>query len=170
MKKWIAPACVAIAFAIASHIMVLYSAPNFIMDRAMQMLEKRGVKVHQFKLGKRLTPQTQSVVRASPDLTYSSCLFDLNQAPDGIMVRMAQTSGYASLAFFDTATNNFKTIRGNGAPVEIKLTRNANIGSGSQTLVSPTAKGIIIIRRLAPTADLYSQVAKVAVNDSCAPV
>ncbi len=157
MKRFFGPALVAAVLGIAVHAAIIYLSPQFIMDRAYTMLGERGTPVHGFQLSPQMRPDTQSVVRPSPDLAYSGCRFDLSQAPDGLLVRMAAFDGYSSLSFFDAQTNNFLTVRGNGEAQEVTLTREN----------SPSDKGIILIRRLAPTEEDYMKVAEIAKSDIC---
>ena len=64
----------------AGHAVVLFGAPSFIMGKAMAAMEERDVPTHAFALAKRMTPETQRVVRPSPDLAYSLCLFDFSSS------------------------------------------------------------------------------------------
>ena len=170
MKKALAPLLFAAALAVISHLAVIYAAPGVIMDRAMSMLSSRGIALHGFTLGERTTPQTQTVVRPSPDLAYSACLFDLEQAPAGLRVKMAATKGYASLSFFDASTNNFQTIRGDGSGVDVRLLPPKATATKASEIRSPTNKGIILIRRLAPAEADYERVAETAKRDKCSPI
>lgn len=167
MRTFVYSALIAAIAAVVSHLAILYSAPGFIMDRAMVMLEEREIEYHAFTLAPRTTPQTQSVVRPSPDLAYSACLFDLDEAPEGLVVRMAATDGYSSLSFFDASTNNFATFRGNGQTIFIELLPPGLEPSSTGQLTSPSSKGIILIRRLAPTVEEYAGVQAVAEGDTC---
>ncbi|MEP3421637.1 MAG: DUF1254 domain-containing protein [Erythrobacter sp.] len=170
MKNFIGPILFALLIAVIGHVSVLHFAPNIIMDRAMTMLERRGAELHTFFHGERTTPQSQSVVRPSPDLAYSVCLFDLEQLDAGLEVRMAATPNYASLSFFDDQTNNFKTIRGNGEEITVTLASPDTTISDAETIVSPSRKGLILIRRLAPTAEDFRLVSAISQNDFCRPV
>nr|WP_245228698.1 DUF1254 domain-containing protein [Pontixanthobacter sp. CEM42] len=114
-----------------------------------------------------MRPDTQSVVRPSPDLAYSACRFDLTQAPGGIRVVMAAYDGYSSLSFFDAQTNNFRTIRGNGEAQEGVLVPKWATSSQEGAIYSPSDKGIILIRRLAPTDEDYARVVEAAKGDVC---
>jgi len=167
MKKWLAPLLVAIVFAAASHAAVLHFAPSVIMGRALDKMAARGTPVNGFSLGPRTTPQTQTVVRPSPDMAYSACRFDLTRAPRGLRVRMNASPGYASLSFFDSATNNFLIVRGEGATREVVLLAPGSSTTIPDTAVAPTNTGVILIRRLAPTAADYEAVVKLAKGDRC---
>ncbi|MEL7445725.1 MAG: DUF1254 domain-containing protein [Pseudomonadota bacterium] len=170
MKSWLAPLCVAAAFAVTSHLAIIYSAPDLIMGRAMAMIEGRGAQLHQFFLAERTTPQTQSVVRPSPDLAYSVCLFDLDEASQGLQVTMAETQRYSSLSFFDASTVNFRTIRGDGDAVDVRLLPPGVSSNDSEAIIAPTTKGLILIRRLAPTLADYRNVVEIAADDACDPL
>ena len=157
MKRFLGPIILAAALGMAAHFSIVYFAPQIIMDRAYTMLGERGTPVHGFQLAPQMRPETQSVVRPSPDLAYSGCRFDLSQAPNGLRVRMAAYDGYSSLSFFDAQTNNFITLRGDGEAKEVVLNRDN----------SPSDKGIILIRRLAPTQSDFAAAAQIAQGDIC---
>ena len=174
MKRFIGPATFLVIAALVSHFAIVYSAPGLIMDRAMTMIAERGVdysnggsRLHSFNLAPRMTPETQSVVRPSPDLAYSACVFDLDELGGDLQVKMAGYEGYSSLSFFDANTNNFTTIRGDGSGVEVLLTTHGSSNSGPNTIETPSSKGVILIRRLAPTQAEYDRVAEIAEADLC---
>ena len=163
--------------AFIGHIAVLNLVPTVIMSKAMTAMEARGVATHGFTLSPRLTPQTQTVVRPSPDLAYSICLFDLSKG--GVLhVAAAPYDKYASISFFDAKTNNFETLRvgkgeaGAGRTAylyppktpesDIMIYENMAFG-----VSAPTSRGIILIRRLAPAQSDYEEVAKVSAQDRC---
>ena len=168
MKKFVLPLLFGAVMVVVGHFTALYSAPNVIMTGAMTMLSERGVPLHAFSFAPRPTPQTQSVVRPSPDLAYSACLYDLDAAPRGLRVTMAASEGYSSLSFFDASTNNFVTIRGEGKEASVRLLpQSASAEAGDDIVLSPSAKGIILIRRLTPTQADYDAVAAIAADDQC---
>ncbi|WP_296722624.1 DUF1254 domain-containing protein [Erythrobacter sp.] len=171
MSRWLGPVLVLLACAAGVHALTLNVAPGFIMARAMDALAQRGVTLHDFTAPRRISPQTQAVVRSSPDLYYALCRYDLGQngvdqaAEQRLAVAMAKWGDYQSLSFFDARTNNFATVRGTGKAVAVNL---LPPGSAPQkgAIVSPSAKGVILIRRLAPTRELFDQAAA-SVGDEC---
>ena len=167
MKRLIGPLALCIVLGLATHAAIVHYAPSFIMDRAMTMLGQRGTPVHGFNLAPQMRPETQSVVRPSPDLAYSACMFDFAEAPNGVRVVMAAYDGYSSLSFFDAETNNFKTIRGSGEPQQTFM---HPPWASDPTHAAPSDKGIVLIRRLAPTNEDYAQVTETAKGDICEPL
>ena len=165
MNRWIGPTLLATVAGVAAHVFTVQAAPSFIMSRAMDAMEQRGVPLHAFSLAPRTTPQTQTVVRPSPDLAYSVCRYDFDQLEGPLTVRMAAWDNYASLSLFDAETNNFLTVRGDGKAREVVLYGPAPVSSREHR--SPTKKGLILIRRLAPTQGDYDRVTGVSASDQC---
>ncbi len=166
MRRWFGPLAVLMGCALGMHLVTLQFAPGFIMERAMQALAARGVALHQFTAPQRITPQTQSVVRSSPDLYYALCRYDLTTGGQQLMVQMASWPDYQSLSFYDARTDNFATLRGTGTVVSMRLLAP---GSAPQpgAVISPTSKGVILIRRLAPDADRFAAAAQAGRADRC---
>lgn len=166
MKRWLGPVAVLLVCAGATHALTLAQAPAFIMDRAMATLAERGVALHAFTATPRVTPQTQQVVRSSPDLYYALCRYDLGQSDARLEVRMGNWPDYQSLAFFDAQTDNFATLRGAGREVSVQLLAPGS-APASGAVVSPTEKGVILIRRIAPDAQRYVAAAEAGQADVC---
>lgn len=114
----------------------------------------------------RVTPQTQSVVRSSPDLYYALCRYDLSDPDAQVSLRVADWPGYQSLSFFDAGTENFATLRGAGKLIAARLLPPGSAPEAGAT-VSPTAKGVILIRRLALDAAAFAAAAATSSADRC---
>lgn len=166
MKRWLGPFAALLAAAFGFHALTLYLAPGLIMGRALEALAQRGVALHSFTTTERVTPQAQSIVRSSPDLYYALCRYDLDTATAGLEVRMGGWPAYQSLSFFDARTDNFATRRGTRQRVVLRL---LPPGSAPQdgAIISPSAKGVILIRRLAPSAEAFAKAAQAGKGDAC---
>jgi uncharacterized membrane protein len=166
MRRWLGPLAVLLACAAGSHIATLHFAPGVIMGRAMEALAERGVALHRFTTPERVTPQTQSVVRSSPDLYYALCRYDLGNPGTQVRVRMGAWPDYQSLSFFAAQTDNYATIRGTGREVTVRL---LPPGSAAEegAIVSPSAKGVILIRRLAPDTARFTAATAAGKVDRC---
>lgn len=166
MKRWIGPLALACVIGAGVHAAVLHFAPDVIMGRAMDALAEHGVALHRFTAPQRVTPQTQSVVRSSPDLYYALCRYDLRNPGMQVTVHMGEWPDYQSLSFFDAQTDNFATIRGTGQAVAVRL---LPPGSAPETgaIVSPSAKGVILVRRLAPGAQAFAAASEAGKADQC---
>lgn len=166
MRRWLGPLAVTLLSAAAVHGAVLYFAPGFIMARAMEALAERGVTLHRFTPPARISPQTQQVVRSSPDLYYALCRYDLGDPDAQVALTMAAWPDYQSLSFFDARTDNFATLRGSGKAVSVTLLP-PDSPPQDGGIVSPTAKGVILIRRLAPSAADFAAAAQAGASDQC---
>lgn len=166
MKRWIGPFAAMLVCAAAAHLAALHFAPAIIMDRAMVALAERGVALHRFTVPQRITPQSQQVVRSSPDLYYALCRYDLGDPAARLELTMGAWPDYQSLSFFGAQTDNFATFRGTGRSISLRL---LPPGSAAQdgAVVSPTAKGVVLIRRLAPDAARFAAAAEAGKGDTC---
>lgn len=166
MKRWIGPLAVLLVCAGVTHAVALVQAPAFIMSRAMATLAERGVALHGFTATPRVTPQSQQVVRSSPDLYYALCRYDLGKPGTSLAVRLGASPDYQSLAFFDAQTDNFATLRGTGRAVNVRLLAPRNAPEKG-AVVSPTTRGVILVRRLAPNARSFAAAAEAGNADQC---
>ena len=178
MKRFLRFALVLLGMAALGHVAILYTTPGLIMTTTMQRMAQAGLQIHQFTLAPRTTPQTQTVVRPSPDLAYSVCLFDLKEETL-LRVHAAPYDRYSSLSFFDDQTNNFATVRisadgasADGADIVLRAPGQAELDPyvfAGRQIEAPSVRGLILIRRLAPTAPEYDRVATLARADRCGP-
>ncbi|MGB0907012.1 MAG: DUF1254 domain-containing protein [Maricaulaceae bacterium] len=177
MRRFILLVVIFVLAAILGHFVVLRLVPSVIMNKAMEQMEARGVTLHSFTLAPRTTPQTQTVVRPSPDLAYSICLFDLSVG-QSLRVKTGLYDDYASVSFFDARTNNFASVRV-GAGLDPAQGSDILLHAAGKPALSvsefagpqfnaPSQRGLILIRRLAPTQALFKNVAEIASADMCA--
>ncbi len=179
MKKFFLICLGFVLVAFTAHKFTLRATPSVIMNKAMQKMQERGVPIHKFVLGERTTPQTQTVVRPSPDLAYSICMYDFTKSKQPLEIKAAYWRDYGSISFFDARTNNFSTVRvgvdGDERPASVLLMAQgieapANRPNNEQQIISPTARGLVLIRRLAPSAETYARVQMVSKQDKCQPL
>ncbi len=165
MRGWFGPLITLAITGLVAHFAVLFAAPGVIMNTALDTLEGRGIAQHSFTTPVRITPQSQAVVRSSPDLFYSLCRYDLSDGRMELDINVAKWGDYQSLSFFDARTNNFATRRAIGTSKDIRL-----IGPSSSSgygIKSPTERGVVLIRRLAPSQSLFDQAFDVSSEDRC---
>src|SRR5258708_5279462 len=97
---------------------------------------------------------SRGVVRPSPDMLYSICVYDLNAAGGAIRVSthdMPDT--YWSVSLFDVDTNNFYALNDRqtkaGAADFVLTASGASAGSaGLPVVVPPSNRGIVLFRTL----------------------
>lgn len=174
MRRWLGPLGAMLACAVAAHAATLHFATAVIMDSAMAALADRGVELHTFTSPQRITPQTQTVVRSSPDLYYALCRYDLRYEGSTLVVAIGAWPGYQSLSFFDARTNNFATVRASGQTRKVRLFQPGMVLQGRANkprdeiwIVSPSKRGVALVRRLAPTIALFDAAKTAGQADTC---
>ena len=155
------------------HIGTILAAPRAIMHVAIDKMAGGGQLINQFNFGPRTTSHSRGVVRPSPDLAYSSCVYDLSKGPIRVSAAPSPDNGYVSLSVFDARTDNvgvFDTLQFPQG-ISFVLARPGQITPpGVAVVLSPSDRGVILDRRLAPTAELFAKVDQARRADSCAPL
>lgn len=159
--------------ALAGHLGLVLATPHVLMRGAMKKLSGPDAKVNGFVFGPRTTSASRNVVRSSPDLAYSSCVFDLSKGPLRIEAAPTADGGYASISIFAANTDNIAVFDTSQFPAGIRfvLARKGDAARpGERMVFSPTDKGIILDRRLAPNARLFALADQARRQGICAPV
>lgn len=155
------------------HVGIVMATPHLLMNVVMKRALARGEGVNTFSFGARTTQNSRWVVRPSPDLAYASCVYDLSRGPLLVEAAPSPNAGYVSLSVFDARTDNIAVFDSNQSPQGIRFVL-ARAGqatpTGAQVVISRSDKGIILDRRLAPTAQLFADVDKARRADRCAPL
>ena len=147
------------------HGVTLALTPRVIKDRAVAAIAERGMPLHNFVLSQRITPTTQTVMRPSPDLAYSICRYDLARAPGGVRVEAAGWRGLSSVPVFDASTANIAAVPVGPRGASLTLVREG--WAGSIRVVPPTGRGLILVRRLAPSQAESDAVRALSAGDRC---
>lgn len=142
-----------ILIAVAVHAATVVTLPRLIMLRTMAGMS-RNAGVNTMFHGPRPTSRSRGVVRPSPDLLYSSCVYDLAAAHGAVRVHAAgMPSTYWSVSAFDADTNNFYVINDrqakSGGVDFLIIARRAFVdGTRLPVVVAPTNRGIVLFRTL----------------------
>lgn len=141
-----------IVIAALAHGAALYFGPSLIMSIVMGRASAvAGVNAMAYP--PRPTASNNTVVRSSPDLLYSICVYDVSAGPLELSATVPPDT-YWSAAFYDFNTNNYRVLNDSqvGRSVAIVLTKAgspaAQALAGAETVVSPTDRGLILIRTL----------------------
>ncbi len=158
MRTW--PLWLAAAFicAIIVHIVTVLMVPPTIMSLAMMRMADAGAQTRVLH-----TPppdaSARTVVRPSPDLAYSICLFDMSEGP--LLVRAQVPETYWSVSAFAHNTDNFFVVNDQQVPgdtFELLIRREDDEVSGHSGVpvsFAPSNKGIVLIRMLVTDRDSY---------------
>ncbi len=160
----------ALVIAALVHFAAIFAMPRVLMNVAMERIGAAGVNA--WHTSGRVTAASRQIVRPSPDFAYSACVFDLSEGP--IIITATPWSDYWSLSLYGANSDNFFVIddREARSGAEITLVRRGTTPPDDAPMVveSPSAHGIALIRRLAPSPSSYEAAARTASEDVCASV
>ena len=171
MIRWSVSLLLFVVTLVAVHFSTLHLLPSLIMERAQATMEDRGIPMYQWVASPRQTPETQTVVRPSPDLSYAVCRFDVQDGP--VLISAPGWEGYGSLSIFDERTNNVFVADLNGDSASIMLLHwhsKLERVAGVESVFMPNGKGLALIRRLAPNDALHERATDLVVDATCGPL
>lgn len=162
---------IAVAFT-AGHLAVVTVWPWRAMSTAMDRISQDSAAVNQWRHGQRATGKSRRIVRPSPDLANSSCVYDLSDGP--VRIRVAPGDGYMSVSLYAANSDNYFVVNDRNAPegVDMILYRRGQPRPAGAALVveSPSRRGIVLQRRLAPTRAMFEAAAVARAGDVCEPL
>lgn len=147
--KWLVFVAV---LAVIVHWMAVAYAPDFIMWRVSAAMATRGSNaiVH----AERATATSRVVVKPSPDLLYSQCVYDVSRAPLKVTTA-APTATYWSVALYASNTDNFFVLNdtaAKGQPATIIVMGKGQTvppqPEGTFIVSAPTTRGVVLFRTL----------------------
>lgn len=172
MKRWPLVLGALLLGGVGGYVGVLAASPRFIMGVAVDRSEAR-IGINRMTHVAPVTARTQTIVRPSPDLAYSSCPFDLAAGP--LLIEVAPVPGhYWSLSVFDHATDTAfvrNDIEAKGAPVRIVLARPGQVvPAGAETVRLAGDRGMALVRVLLTGPGDYAQVDPIRRRSLCRPI
>ncbi len=127
-------------------------APTLIMSRVMSAIGAKGT--NQITHNERATAAARRIVKPSPDLLYSLCVFDVSRRPLKITTA-APTDTYWSVAIYAANTDNFFVLNDTqtkGLPASIVLMGQGQTvppqPEGTRIVTASTSRGIVLFRTL----------------------
>ena len=171
MRRWLLPIAAGALVAVAAWYGTLTATPYALMRIAIARLGQEG-RVNAFVHGPPTRAERQPVVRPSPDLLYSICVFDLTDGP--VLVDVPPIPGhYWSVSVFDARTD-VAAVRSDrdtgGGPARLALTARAQSApAGYEPVALEHARGIAVIRVLVSGEDDYHAVDPLRNQATCRP-
>jgi len=157
MKRWIGWTILAtFVVAVATHGVTLMAIPYNIMNDTMNETFKALPRNEVFHAPP-TTAESRGVVRPSPDLLYSICLYDVTERP--LRLTALVPDSYWSVSCYASNTDNFfvlndQQVKSN--PVEILLVgkdMSYTDTGNAEVVVAPSNKGIVLFRLLITDED-----------------
>jgi uncharacterized membrane protein len=170
VRRWLAPLAVGALVAAVAWQAALVATPYALMRVAMRRLGATG-QTNAFAHAPPTRAERQPVVRPSPDLLYSICVFDVSRG--AVLVDVPPIAGhYWSVSVFDARTD-VAAVRSDrdtgGGPVRLALVSDdaAAAPSGYEAVRLDHAHGIALIRVLVSGDADYRVVDPVRKQASC---
>jgi uncharacterized membrane protein len=149
--------------------------PRLIMIRTMAGIAKQAA-ANTMLHTPRATWRSRTVVRPSPDLLYSICVYDLSAA-DGVVRVSAHDmpQSYWSVSVFDANTHNFYTLndrqaKTGAADFLLAAPGTSPAGDGRLPVIAaPTSRGIVLFRTLVNDESGIAAIDVARHNAACEP-
>lgn len=153
MRRVLLLAGLGVATAAIAHFATVLAAPYVLMNVAMDRISQNGERVNRWSHPARTSQNSRNVVRPSPDLAYSACVYDLAAGP--VHVTAAPWDDYMSVSVFAHNSDNIFVVNDRQAPAGVDLyivAKGAPRPAAAGLVVeSPSRRGIVLQRRIAPT-------------------
>jgi len=169
--KWVAAT---IVLAVLFHLMTVMFYPSFIMSVVMHKMETMYAGVNRIMHAPPTTAESRRVVRPSPDLLYSACVYDVSKGPIKITARVPDT--YWSISFYETNTDNFfvkndRQIQSKEAVFILKGKGKPGPDAGDiHVIEAPTDRGVFLIRMLIEDENELDSLIEIQKQATCIPL
>jgi uncharacterized membrane protein len=147
--------------AAAVHVTAIVLLPRAIMSRVFAGLAAE-TPPNQFVHPPLATDASRAVVRPSPDLAYSSALFDVSASPVRVVVFLSPP--YTSLSGFAANTDNFFALNDQTAgadPIDVVLVGPGTPRdglAGRRVIEAPSDRGVLLVRRVVTGPEAFGAV------------
>ena len=141
-----------LAIAAVVHVALVIATPHLIMWRTMTAIARSSHGYNTIAHARRPTAASHAIVRPSPDLLYSTCVFDLNAAGGALRVHASgMPRTYWSVSAFDDDTNNFfvENDRQAKGAVDFIITAPGHfVDTTLPVVTAPSVRGLVLFRTL----------------------
>lgn len=173
MKTWPLWIAGTVALAAVFHIITVFALPYGIMNRAMAGISSQAGGLNKAVYPDRATSESRGIVRPSPDLLYTACVYDVSDRPVRLTSPVPDT--YWSLSAFAANTDNFFVVNDRqvrSKRIEIILTGQEDlvVEGGHPVIVAPSMRGIVLFRSLVASEDAAAEIDTLRRQANCEPL
>ena len=169
MRRWIIPLLTGAALGGAAYQATLSATPFALMYVASQRVAQTGA-TNTFAHREIVHAEAQPIVRPSPDLLYSTCIFDVSDGP--VLIDVAPVPDhYWSISIFDARTD-VAAVRSDrdtaGAAARLALYREGQaIPAGYEPVKLGYDRGVALIRILITDPSEFSVIDAIRRQSRC---
>jgi len=151
---------------------VLQQVPVRLMTMAEQrLLKMRNNSSNTFFHGRAPTAKARQIVMPSPDLVYSSCVYDLARGPLRMQGNLPPAGHYWSLSLYAHNTDNYFVLNDRELPdrrFDVTLyPPSARVVENKSAAKSPSLTGIALIRMIQRREDDLAMIQASQQSTSC---
>ncbi|MEX1153314.1 DUF1254 domain-containing protein [Parvibaculum sp.] len=173
MKTWPLWIAGTVVLAAVFHILTVFAVPYGIMNRAMAGISTQAGGVNKAVYPAPVTAASRGIVRPSPDLLYTACVYDVGARPLRVTSPVPDT--YWSLSMFASNTDNFFVVndrQAKAARIEIILTTDDTTkgDNGAPVVIAPSSRGIILFRSLITSDEAQPEIDAMRRQSNCEPL
>ena len=177
MKNWIKLIVITLLLAAVIHVATVAVLPYGIILHTLASLQQKtpGGQMNMIYQAPPITADSRDVVRPSPDLLYSICVYEVSDKPLHIVAPIPADT-YWSMSFYAINTDNFFVVNDRTAksnPADILLVGEDmpyhNAGD-SEVVIAPSNRGIILFRILVTDKSKLNDLMQVQEQAYCSPV
>jgi len=172
MKRILPWIFVTVVLALAFHVLTVKVYPYYVMLK----LKRSGEgMMNRIVHAPRVSAQSRTVVKPSPDLLYSVCGYDLSEKPLHVTASVPEDT-YWSVSMFAINTDNFFVMNDRKLglkEVDIILIKEGDkyAAEGNTIVVeSPSTRGVILFRMLITDESKLDSLIKMQKQASCMPL
>ena len=154
---------------------ILRQVPIRLMTMAEQrLLSMRNNASNTFFHGRAPTAKARQIVMPSPDLVYSSCVYDLGKGPLRMQGNLPPAGYYWSLSLYAHNTDNYFVLNDRELPnrrfdVTLYPPSLARSGDSLSAVKSPSLTGIALIRMIQRREDDLAMIQASQQSTTCKP-
>ena len=169
MRRWLLPIVAGIIMAFGAYYATLVATPFALMHAALTKIGSLKPE-NDFFFSDMSTADNQPIVRSSPDLSYSTCVFNLDNGPVLVDVEPVPDH-YWSVSIFDARTD-VAAVRSDrdtgGRPARLALLKSGQKApAGYEPVALKYDRGLVLIRILLADASEFEAVDAIRRKSTC---
>ena len=150
MRRWLTWVVTVAVWSIVIHVAAVWAVPRLIMSTVLDRATEAASGTNVFLHAPRATAQARTIVRPSPDLSYSICIADVSGGPVRISAPVSEP--YTSVSVFAANSDNLFALNDrdtSGQPIELTLAGlDQPAPEGAPIVRLPSNRAVILVRRV----------------------
>jgi uncharacterized membrane protein len=169
MRGWVKWCLAVIAGSAVVHVAAVWAVPRVITRIALDRMTVAASGANVFLHAPRATAEVRTIVRPSPDLTYSVCVADVGEGP--VKVSAPVSEPYTSVSVFAANSDNLFALNDRetgGKPIELTIAGpDQPVADGGTVVRLPSERAIVLVRRVIRNEAHYGELQAIRQQARC---